>query len=85
MRLVTIYDINGNVVENYFGVCPECGKTDGYINVGRDHWFYCKEHKLRWNVGSNLFSDWKDETADEQCRKYTELDFGSFTAVEYPF
>ena len=23
----------------YFGLCPTCHKTDGYLNVGSSHWF----------------------------------------------
>jgi hypothetical protein len=45
----------------YFGDCPKCGKNDGYLNVNRNHYFLCKEHKTCWGVGSNLFSSWKDE------------------------
>jgi hypothetical protein len=51
---------------DYFGVCPTCRKTDGYVNVGRDHWFVCDEHRVRWCVGSNLFSSWRGETEAEQ-------------------
>src|SRR5262245_42500917 len=44
---------------DYFGVCPVCRTSDGYLNVGRDHWFVCHEHGQRWCAGSNLFSSWK--------------------------
>jgi hypothetical protein len=46
----------------YFGGCPVCGKTNGYLNVSRDHWFYCDEHQTRWCAGSNLFSGWRHES-----------------------
>jgi hypothetical protein len=68
----------------YFGLCPICKNTDGYINIGRGHWYLCKEHKVRWFVGENLFSSWRDETEEEQRAIYDELDFGSFPEVE-PF
>ena len=45
-----------------FGLCPHCAGGDEYLNVGRDHWFICREHKTRWCAGSNLFSSWRDET-----------------------
>lgn len=45
----------------YFGGCPVCGKTDGYMNIGREHWFVCDEHMTKWHIGSNLFSCWRDE------------------------
>ena len=45
----------------YFGGCPECGETDGYVNVRSCHWFVCDEHRTKWCAGSNLFSSWHDE------------------------
>jgi hypothetical protein len=50
---------------NYFGSCPECGNADRYLNFHRDHWFVCDEHEVRWWVGSNLFSSWRDETEED--------------------
>ncbi len=49
---------------NHFGDCPKCKKNDGHLNVGRDHWYYCKRHQVKWFVGSNIFPDWLDETFD---------------------
>lgn len=46
---------------DYFGGCPECGHCDSCLNVGRDHFNVCHEHKKSWCIGSNLFSGWKDE------------------------
>ena len=66
-----------------FGACPDCDKHDGYINIGRSHWFYCAEHKTCWIAGSNLFSTWLDQTEDEQRRRYEELDFGSFAYIAW--
>jgi hypothetical protein len=48
-------------IEHYFGACPDCGATNGYINVGGQHWFVCRPHKTRWWAGYNLFSSWQDE------------------------
>jgi hypothetical protein len=72
--------------DGYFGLCPACRRTDGYINVERAHWFFCKAHKNKWYIGSNLFSAWRDETEEEQRRRFDELDFESFEVVEplYP-
>ncbi len=67
---------------SYFGVCPYCLKTDGYISIGRGQWFYCSEHKVCWFVGSNLFSWPFDESWEEmiaaQKSTFDKLDFGSF-------
>ncbi len=52
------------VTEYPFGGCPHCGRSDVYLNDGRDHWFYCDRHKTKWLAGSNLFSSWHDEDED---------------------
>lgn len=51
-------------VDEHFGLCPICGRNDGFLNIGRDHVFVCNEHRVWWPVGSNLFSCWQyeDET-----------------------
>jgi hypothetical protein len=70
--------------DEYFGGCPTCGKSDGYLNAGRSHWFACAAHKVRWCVGANLFGDWRDETEEEQRRKFRPIE--DFAEVEpiYP-
>lgn len=50
------------MVENYFGVCPTCGASPDYYNVGRDHFAACDEHRLVWHLGSNLFDSWRHES-----------------------
>lgn len=44
------------------GVCPKCGKTDGFVNLGQEHWFICRDHKSKWFVGLNLFEGWENQT-----------------------
>ncbi len=49
--------------------------SDGYINLGRNHWFICDEHRTKWSIGSNLFSSWREETEEDWRRneyKYAE-------------
>ena len=58
---------------DYFGGCPECGTNDGYLNVGREHWFVCDKHKTKWWIGSNLFSSWMEETEEEWQRNKIKL------------
>jgi len=66
----------------YWGVCPRCRRNDGYINAGRSHWFFCKEHRVKWCVGANLFSSWRHETEAEQRRVYDEIGLGEFEQIE---
>jgi hypothetical protein len=47
--------------DDHFGVCPECGEPGLCLNVNRDHWFVCRDHRVKWYAGSNLFSAWRDE------------------------
>lgn len=59
---------------NHFGDCPKCKKNDGHLNIGRDHWFHCKKHRVKWWVGNNIFPDWMEETSKIWKRNATLLD-----------
>lgn len=58
---------------HYFGGCPYCGDNAGYMNVGSNHWCVCDTHKTKWQIGSNLFSGWKNETEEEWKRNAYKL------------
>ena len=66
--------------DSFFGGCPHCGKGNSYLNVGRDHWCYCPEHKTKWCIGSNPFSGWQEET--EEDWKRNEYRLAECTTVE---
>jgi hypothetical protein len=68
--------------DDYFGVCPICHKCDGYANAGRSHRCYCKEHKTSWCIGANLFSDWREQTEEEQRQIWDEIGLNNFKNVE---
>ena len=70
--------------DDYFGVCPICHKTDGYVNVGRTHVFYCKEHKVSWCAGANLFSTWRYETEEEQREAWDKIGLDAFERIDKP-
>ncbi len=70
--------------DDYWGVCPECKSHAGYINIGKGHWFYCAEHRVKWFIGANLFSSWRDQSEAEQRVEYDRLGFGGFPRIE-PF
>jgi hypothetical protein len=67
--------------KDHFGTCPHCHDYDGWINIGRGHWFFCDEHKVSWCVGFNLFDSWKDQTEQEQRAIYDAKGFGSYQDV----
>jgi hypothetical protein len=71
--------------DGYFGWCPHCRNNDGFINVGRNHWFLCQEHKTKWWAGANLFSSWREETEEEQRAIYDKYGVGGYTEVEPVF
>ncbi len=57
------------VQENdHFGGCPQCFQetgrlySDKYIDVGREHWFVCRQHRNKWCAGANLFGSWREHT-----------------------
>jgi hypothetical protein len=70
-----------------FGWCPDCGRSDGYLNVEATHWYVCHAHRVRWCVGANLFSSWRYESeADWQknadlLRTYREVDGQTPTVI----
>jgi hypothetical protein len=57
----------------YFGGCPQCGESDGYINDGPEHWGCCEAHKVKWRIGCNLFSSWQDESEADRAVNRWEL------------
>jgi hypothetical protein len=57
-------------VRSYFGGCPKCGRSDGLYNQYDVHWFVCHTHKVRWTIGANIFSGWRDEAAGEQRERW---------------
>ena len=58
--------------DDHFGLCPKCGRENGYINIGRGHWFKCDAHQVIWFVGENLFSSWRSQSEVEQRRIFKE-------------
>jgi hypothetical protein len=66
-------------IQDHFGVCPVCGESCPYLNVHKTHWFYCDEHEVRWCVGSNLFSSWREE--DEEVWRGNEEKLQTFRVV----
>lgn len=70
------------LLAHHFGSCPECDGLDGFINIGRGHWFYCSEHKKTWYGGSNIFSSWREQTIVQQKAIYDALGFEQFTQIK---
>ncbi len=58
---------------NYFGGCPECGSPGNFANIGRVHWAACSCHMVKWRIGENLFSNWRDENPADWERNAAEL------------
>ena len=59
--------------EAYWGLCPICRHNDGYLNLLYDHWFVCDEHRVKWCVGADLFSSWRDESPDVWADNWDRL------------
>lgn len=64
----------------YFGGCPACAGNDGFLNVERNHFMVCHAHRVRWWIGSNLFSGWRDE--DPEGWKTNAALLATYRAVE---
>jgi hypothetical protein len=79
--------MNVRIVNGYFGLCPFCHRTDGCVRSGEPGTFYvyiCREHKVKWKVGTDLFSCWRDETPEALASNRALLE--SYESVEpwYP-
>lgn len=67
-------------VEDRFGLCPDCaaaGKyadTFPYLNVHKNLFKLCEEHKVYWPMGYGLFSSWEQETEEDWTRNKAKLD-----------
>ena len=68
------------IEDDRFGICPICGGCDYFLNIGRSHWMVCEQHKLKWQVGENLFRCWRFETEDDWRRNADTL--SGFTEVQ---
>jgi hypothetical protein len=71
--------------DEYFGGCPTCGCTDGYINVNvKEHWFVCDTHRVRWCAGYGLFSiDDEPMSQDELVSYYRSISYSVVSPI-YP-
>src|SRR5258706_282055 len=67
-------------IGDHFGCCPVCGTNDGYLNVTSSHVFFCEEHKIAWNVGSNLFGNRRDE--NEEIWQRNEAKLADFKRID---
>ncbi len=52
----------------YFGACPSCGSPGLLSWVDTENWMSCPSCKVRWCIGSGLFTppDYQDEEAEER-------------------
>jgi hypothetical protein len=84
---MTADDRATSTTDDHFGSCPECGQASAYVNIGREHWFYCDEHRVKWCVGENLFSSWRYQDPAEWAANHRKLQgyrelFPASTAAE---
>jgi len=56
-------------------------RRTGYVNAGRTHVFFCREHKKSRIAGSNLFSSWREETEEQQKQLWDEVGLDGFERV----
>ncbi|MGO6706004.1 hypothetical protein [Rhizobium leguminosarum] len=63
--MTTVEILQPPFIDDYRGLCPICHRNDGMLNVGKTHWTVCHTHKVRWSIGTNLFSGWRYETEED--------------------
>ena len=79
-QTVSLSKLHSGAFQGHFGGCPFCGHSSGPYNVRRDHWLVCQEHRVRWWIGENLFSAWRNESPHES--EQTRLWLSDFQVVE---
>ena len=63
-----------SAADDCFGSCPVCGRNDGFVNIGKERWFFCDAHKSKWCIGSNWFRCRPDETPEDWRRNSAKLE-----------
>ena len=70
---MTVLERDTESFEDLFGVCPQCRRVDGYLNIDRGHRGYCERHRVTWFIGANLFADWRWEQEDTWRKNHAKL------------
>ena len=42
--------------------CVRCGAQCACRNIGREHWGFCDTCRIKWCIGENLFSGWREQS-----------------------
>jgi hypothetical protein len=82
-------EVMANIEENEWdsdpkhGLCPHCHAQMGFIYVGGTNaWYFCTRHKVKWNVGPDLFADEFPEGEDDGDRGTAHvMGFGEFKEI----
>jgi hypothetical protein len=61
-------DESGTELAPQIMACPSCGEAGELVNVASSHWGICNECELKWHIGTNLFSSWRDQTEKDWKR-----------------
>jgi len=48
------------------GVCPFCGRYEGYVLEGCAQWFGCSQHQTKWIGGFDESGQWRNQTTAER-------------------
>ena len=59
---------------HYEGCCPLCHSGGELVHVNREQFIVCRDHRLAWHIGSNLYSGWRELTEEQQAenRRFLE-------------
>jgi|ERR1043166_5522840 hypothetical protein len=68
---------------DYWGICPWCGRHDGYITIGPLQYFVCHTHKTYWQGGRIVawYAEY-DQDSEISFRNYKSIsDYRNIRAV----
>jgi hypothetical protein len=66
-----------------YGVCPDCGRHDGYVNTGRGLWWgVCAKDEVRWRIEEKVCLFWEGASEADWGQNWEKI--GSYREVD-PF
>lgn len=80
-EVVSLLDRRERVVR--FGICPCCHRARGPIHIRGSAWFVCDVHRLKWNVGWDVFPEWRNEDEATWMANSRTLDHFATAAPRY--
>ena len=82
-----VCNLKASAYQGHFGGCPVCGHAEGPVNVLKENWFICREHRIKWCTGVGIFDvydvEWEAwEAIDKFLSYFKEIPAGETLALD---